>query len=89
MYAAIRGAELETRAQLHDALQSQLDLPDYYGRNLDALYDCLTDLHEPSQIEVFDEALLKEHLGFYAHSLLILLRRAADENLFLTVTVEE
>ena len=89
MYAAIRGAELFSRAELHDTLQSQLDLPEYYGRNLDALYDCLTDLHQPTQIEIFEAALLKEHLGFYAHTLLILLRRAAGENLFLTVTVNE
>lgn len=89
MFAVIRGSEIKTRAQLHDALQAQLDLPEYYGRNLDALFDCLTELHEPSQIEVAETALLKEHLGFYAHSLLILLRRAADENLFLTVTVGE
>lgn len=26
----------------HEALQKGLDLPDYYGKNLDALWDCLT-----------------------------------------------
>ena len=28
---------------LHDALAAQLPLPDYYGRNLDAFYDVLTE----------------------------------------------
>ena len=28
----------------HDYLMKALHLPDYYGRNLDALYDCLTDM---------------------------------------------
>ena len=27
----------------HDYLKNALDLPDYYGGNLDALYDCLTE----------------------------------------------
>lgn len=35
---------LEDKAQLHEALARALDFPDWYGRNLDALYDCLTEL---------------------------------------------
>jgi ribonuclease inhibitor len=29
---------------VHDYLMEALDLPDYYGKNLDALYDCLTEM---------------------------------------------
>ena len=28
----------------HTYLEEELDFPDYYGKNLDALYDCLADL---------------------------------------------
>lgn len=28
----------------HDYLMEALDFPDYYGKNLDALYDCLTEM---------------------------------------------
>lgn len=28
----------------HDYLMQALDFPDYYGKNLDALYDCLTEI---------------------------------------------
>ena len=28
----------------HDYLAEALDFPDYYGKNLDALYDCLTEI---------------------------------------------
>ncbi len=28
----------------HDYLMKALNLPDYYGKNLDALYDCLTEI---------------------------------------------
>lgn len=31
------------RRQVHDYLAQTLPLPDWYGRNLDALYDCLTE----------------------------------------------
>ena len=28
----------------HDYLMDALDFPDYYGKNLDALYDCLCEI---------------------------------------------
>lgn len=28
----------------HDYLMEVFDFPDYYGKNLDALYDCLTEI---------------------------------------------
>lgn len=31
---------------VHDYLKEQLDFPEYYGKNLDALHDCLTDLDD-------------------------------------------
>lgn len=36
-----------TREVLHSYLKEELDLPSYYGNNLDALYDCLTSVTEP------------------------------------------
>ena len=35
---------IETKPQLHAALAEALHFPDWYGHNLDALYDCLTEL---------------------------------------------
>lgn len=45
-------AGLETKAQLHGALAEALSFPDWYGKNLDALYDCLTDLDEPVHLHL-------------------------------------
>ena len=28
---------------VHEIIERELDLPEYYGRNLDSLWDCLTD----------------------------------------------
>lgn len=38
--------QMRTREKAHLYLKAQLSFPDYYGENLDALYDCLTDLDE-------------------------------------------
>ena len=44
MQIHLNGNDITNREQLHDALSEALELPEWYGRSLDALYDCLTDL---------------------------------------------
>lgn len=39
-------------AALHSLLAKSLDFPSYYGKNLDALYDCLTDISQQTQITI-------------------------------------
>jgi ribonuclease inhibitor len=34
----------------HDYLKDVLDFPDYYGKNLDALYDCLCEIGIETEI---------------------------------------
>jgi hypothetical protein len=43
-FAYVDGAAVETAGELHDALAAALGFPEHYGRNLDALADCLRDL---------------------------------------------
>ena len=40
------GNLLADAAKVHDYLKEMLEFPEYYGSNLDALYDCLTDLED-------------------------------------------
>ena len=37
-------SEVERYFDIHEVLKRDLELPDYYGGNLDALWDCLTDM---------------------------------------------
>lgn len=37
-------SDVKTVEGLHAELKEALELPDYYGGNLDALHDCLTDI---------------------------------------------
>ena len=41
------GRQISDKKQLHDQLSMELGFPAWYGSNLDALYDCLTDISEP------------------------------------------
>ena len=36
-------SEIQYYIEIHEALKRDLDFPDYYGGNLYALWDCLTD----------------------------------------------
>jgi len=89
MYAYIDGQVIGSRTALHDALTLELSLPDWYGRNLDALYDCLTDLREETYLVVLHRAALAENLGKSARALERLLADAADENPHLHLILPE
>jgi len=42
MIKVLDGSKLKTIKDFHTEIQLVLELPDYYGKNLDALWDCLT-----------------------------------------------
>ena len=80
MTVLLEGAVLKSKEALHETLACALHLPPWYGGNLDALYDCLTDFHEDVEIRLVNEAALREHLGNYALLLEKVLQRAANDN---------
>lgn len=89
MLVYIDGAAIESRDDLHDALMRQLRLPEWYGRNLDALYDCLTDMGEDTEVRLLHADELIAHLGVYGSVLQTMLRDACEENPHLSFMVEE
>lgn len=74
------GDKITDRKILHNTLAESLDFPDWYGRNLDALYDCLTDFHEETEIRLLHGTALMENLGNYALLLFKVLHEAAKDN---------
>ena len=43
-------ARLDTPDAVYDYLTEELAFPAYFGRNLDALHDCLTDIASPTRL---------------------------------------
>jgi len=74
------GSAIEDVLHLHDLLQELLELPDYYGRNLDALWDCLTgEVALPLMIEWVHYAASRQKLGDAAEQFVELFRDAERE----------
>jgi ribonuclease inhibitor len=58
-------SNIEDYREIHQILKESLDFPDYYGGNLDALFDCLTDmLGDISIIEIHGIEKLKKFDGY-------------------------
>ena len=79
--------KLTERKKAHQYLAQMLDFPDYYGKNLDALFDCLTELGECT-IVLEGEAVLCQTDG-YGVKVLKVLKDAAQENPRLKIEAQE
>ncbi|MDO5131498.1 MAG: barstar family protein [Eubacteriales bacterium] len=53
------------RAALHLRLREGLSLPSWYGNNLDALYDVLTDMRTPAELHFYGWEDLQEVMPGY------------------------
>ena len=69
--------------QVHNYLANALHFPAWYGRNLDALYDCLTDHREDTVIRLKH---WPDHGPLYR--ITRVMQDAAEENLHLKVIME-
>lgn len=67
---------LSHKEALHPLLARELSFPDWYGSNLDALFDCLTALTEETSITLSDT----DSLPPYAQRVVKVLQAAAREN---------
>ena len=62
----------------HHYLKQTLGFPNYYGGNLDALYDCLMELSSCRLLLQNSHAV--QQLGSYGENLLSTIRDAAEHN---------
>lgn len=76
------------RKSTHDCLKECLSLPEYYGRNLDALYDLMTGFLTDARIILRNTNVLEENLGGYGAALLATMKEAAEDNPTLTLETE-
>lgn len=81
----IIGREISSVEELHEKFERELELPDYYGANLDALYDVLTEMGEETSIEFSLKGMEEGPLKSYMEKVWRVLCDAADENLYLEI----
>ena len=71
------------KKKLHSYIASVLDFPKYYGGNLDALYEVLTDMTNDICINI----VLSDKDNYYALSLIDVFMDAAKSNSHLTISL--
>ena len=64
----------------HEYIKEQLEFPDYYGNNLDALYDCLG--------EVYNKTIIIMHSSEVDEKIIATFSDAAEENPYLTLILD-
>ena len=77
MLVVLDGRKMTDKRTLHNYLKEQCKFPEYYGNNLDALYDVLTDREEPLEIHLEYVQELKEVLCGYGEAFIETLEDAA------------
>ena len=82
-FAIIDGNTVASMEDVHKTLAQQLNFPEWYGGNLDALHDCLTDLHDDVDVSVVHADTLLETLGPAYVRLCRVLSDVAEENPYL------
>ena len=82
-------SHVENIDQLHSELAGIFDFPDYYGANLDALYDCLSgDIALPLRIIWKNYNITRLRLGKDAEKVLKVMKDFAKEEPDFTLEVE-
>ncbi len=78
--AILDGRLIKSRQQLHESVAAQLELPAWYGANLDALHDCLTSMKDEAHIVLAHPEQMEKTLGSWLNALRRMLRDACAEN---------
>lgn len=81
--------DLNDISTVHDYLRVTLGFPEHYGKNLDALHDCLGDISEPTRLYIMRDAGMGPN-DKYAREmdrLCLVLLRAARENPLFSVSI--
>jgi ribonuclease inhibitor len=76
----IDGNAIFTSPDLHKALAEALSFPEYYGSNLDALYDCLTEIDQDTLLILNNWHHIEFHLKDYSGKAVYVFHCAQEDN---------
>ncbi len=86
MEFVIDGMKMTERRAAHEEIARALGFPDYYGHNLDALFDMLSTFE--GKVKIVNVACALNALGGYGLNLLKTFFDAAEENSRFTFVLE-
>ena len=79
-YIVLNGKEYAARKDFYQDIREKMEFPDYFGNNLDALHDCLSEVREETVILLRNRAVFEENLGSYVQKIERVLKESAKEN---------
>lgn len=82
------GCEMTSRERLHEYLREQMELPEYYGENLDALYDVLSTWGRDVELYLAHADEVEHLLGEYGRSFIETLQDAEEESSHVRLVLE-
>ncbi len=83
------GNKMTTIEQAHSYIKEQLDLPEYYGKNLDALWDVLSVETTYKSIMLINHDSLVNNIGDYANRFINVFLEVSKINTNIDFCVEE
>ena len=84
----IDGRKMTDRETAHTYLKRKLELPEHYGKNLDALFDCLCEMNG-TQIILTYVSEMKDSLRRYADNIINVFEAAEEKNPKISVISEQ
>ncbi len=89
IYISIDPETVRTPDELHSLFAEKLDFPSHYGKNLDALYDALTEYSKSVYIIIENSAAIKAAFGtYYSRLIRVLTDAQAESNGFLRLLIK-
>ena len=71
---------IRDRTAFHNALAQAMVFPEWYGKNLDALHDCLTDIGTDTILRLLHWGAVEAALGSYGKAAARVMEQADLEN---------
>ncbi len=71
-------SRIQSKEDLHRIFRETLSFPDWYGSNLDALHDCLTDIS--GKVRLLNWEIAENNLGAYGQKAKKVIAAAALHN---------
>ena len=73
------GKDMTSRETAYRNIERNMEFPDWFGHNLDALADCLSELEPDTAVIFVNTDALQENLGNYANKVLATFRDISEE----------